>query len=392
MNALGQTEIMNGGGAGLPTDPPSTTTRQESITARRQFGAMIRARNAEAAPLIRQARRLLLAGDLTGFSRLPYIAKQLYQDGDLSRTFNFSMYHQATTKEHAYDAAFDEVKVIPWDRAELTELLERFVPGKRRYCIPDKVGKILAAQKTFLANPIRRGNMSHAWFRLPAVIMNECREQASLKDVVKIVAIGATIATGAVLLGNALAGATVTNAAAAGGASAGSAGAIGGAIAVPAIAPTVTYSIGGAVVAAPSISVVSGVSLAGALGTAEKVINAKRTIDAVKNGEMPPPPISLGDGSFTDFAAKTGEAILQDQLQRKLTEAEKKMMEAEIERQRRYLAQFEPAHAPVVNSRLAPELTAAQKDRADQAIDQKEGAQGILLALAIPAALFLIGG
>ncbi len=203
-----------------------------------------------------------------------------------------------------------------------------------------------------------------------------------------MVAIGATIATGAVILGNALAGATVTNAAAAGGAAAGPTA---GAIAVPAITPTITYTVGGQTLVSGA-GVIGKTALASALGTAENVVNAKRTIDAVKNGELPPPPISLGDGSLTDFASITGEAILQDRLQRQLTEAEKKMMEAEIERQRRYLAQFEPTHAPVVNSALPVELTAAQKDRADQVLEGKESAQGILLALAIPAALFLIGG
>lgn len=356
---------MNGGDE-IPTMPVATSFQPAIVPTQAEPAATI-------ATQIRQARRFLLAGNYAGFSQIPHIARQLYQDGDISRSFNFSAYHHETVKEHATDAALDEVKAVPWERDELLRLFDHFMPGKTKACIGVMLHFLLAQSILIQRIPAS----------LPPVDVHKCFEDSRLKFI-KGVAVVATVATGIHFLGKEVIGAAAADAGAAGATAA-------GAIAVPTIAPTITYTVAGEALVSGA-PLIGKTALASALGTAEKVINTKRTIDAVVNGELPPPPISLGDGSLTDFASKTGEKILQDQLQRQLTEAEEKMMLAEIERQRQYLAQFEPAHAPVVNSGLPSQLTAAQKDRADQVLEQKEGAQGILLALAIPAALFLIGG
>ena len=376
MNALAQVRV--NGGAEIPTMPVATSFQPAVVPIQEEPIAKIAAGgDTDIATQIRHARQFLLAGKYADFAQLPYIATQLFQNGDLSRSFNFSAYHYETIKEHATDAALDEVKAVPWERDELLRLFDHFMPGKTKHCIGLMIHFLLAQAVIIQRYP----------GKLPPVDVHKCFEDSRLKFI-KGVAVVAAVATGVHFLGKGVTGAATAEAGAAGATAAGSAA---GAIAVPTITPTITYTVAGEALVSGA-PLIGKTALASAIGTAEKVINTKRTIEAVVNGELPPPPISLGDGSLTDFASITGEKILQDQLQRKLTEAEEKMLLAEIERQRQYLAQFEPAHAPVVNSGLPAELTAAQKDRADQVLEQTEGAQGMLLALAIPAALFLIGG
>lgn len=390
MNALAQVRV-NGaerfvnGGDEIPTMPVAVSPDPAYIGIPRMPEEFARADPslktevplyADVATQIRQARRLLLAGNYAAFSQIPHIAKQLYQNGEISRSFNFSAYHYETRKEHAADAALDEVKAVAWERDELLRLFDHFMPGKTKACIGLMIHFLLAQAVIIQRYP----------GKLPPVDVHKCFEDSRLKFI-KGVAVVATIATGIHLLGKGVTSVATAEAGAAGATAAGSAGAI----AVPTITPTITYTVAGEALVSGA-PLIGKTALASAIGTAEKVINTKRTVEAVVNGQLPPPPISLGDGSLTDFASITAEKILQDQLQRKLTEAEEKMMLAEIERQRQYLAQFEPTHAPVVNSGLPAELTAAQKDRADQVLEEKKGVQGMLLALAIPAALFLIGG
>jgi hypothetical protein len=123
---------------------------------------------------------------------------------------------------------------------------------------------------------------------------------------------------------------------------------------------------------------------------AEKIINGTRTVKALADGELPPPPISLGDGSLTDYATVVGEKLAEREMRRKLTRAEAAALADMIESERQYLARAEPTHLPVVNSGLDPALTAAQRTRADGAVS--EGNLVKLLAVGVPALLLFAQG
>lgn len=123
---------------------------------------------------------------------------------------------------------------------------------------------------------------------------------------------------------------------------------------------------------------------------ATNIINGTRTIKALADGELPPPPISLGDGSLTDYATLVGNQLAERELGRKLKAAEAEMMRQMIDDERRYLAGAEQPHQPVVNSGLNPALTAAQRTRADAAVS--EGGLIKMLAIGVPVGILLMRG
>lgn len=55
-------------------------------------------------------------------------------------------------------------------------------------------------------------------------------------------------------------------------------------------------------------------------------INKARTIEAVANGDVPPPPIDIGSGSMTDWAS----AIADQYVQQQMTDAEKELVAQQI--------------------------------------------------------------
>jgi len=132
---------------------------------------------------------------------------------------------------------------------------------------------------------------------------------------------------------------------------------------------------------------IAGVA-AKAMPMAVKALNSKAMVDAVAAGEMPPPPISLGDGSLTDYAQVVGQQILEREQGRAASAAELEQLRYMIEQERRRLAAVEQPHLPVVNTGLDPALTAAQKERADQAVGETSIWKS--LAIAVPAGLFLM--
>ncbi len=129
-------------------------------------------------------------------------------------------------------------------------------------------------------------------------------------------------------------------------------------------------------------------SAAKAAPLAETVINGKAVTDAVKSGQMPPPPISLGDGALTDYAEVVGQRMLERDLGRAATAQEMQQLAYMIEQQRQLMAAQERPHAPVVNTGLDPALTHAQKGRADAANSTNTILK--LLAVAVPVGLVLM--
>lgn len=234
-----------------------------------------------------------------------------------------------------------------------------------------------------------------------------------IREKLKPIAIAAVVVTGGILLGKALvAKAAASKAASAAAASkvgivgagtkAGAAAAIttkatAGALATKAgtLAALKTGAGTAAAVAAAAGGAATGATTAGGIvglaaksaPIAENIINGSRTIKALADGSLPPPPISLGDGSLTNYATVVGEQLAERELRQKLSEAEAAMLADMIESERRYLARGEAAHRPVVNSGLDPTLTAAQRTRADGALS--EGNLVKILALGVPALLLL---
>lgn len=171
--------------------------------------------------------------------------------------------------------------------------------------------------------------------------------------------------------------------------------------------PLKKIAIGAAVVTAgiflgPAILSGVGTAAKGAIGVggkllgvaakaapfAEKIVNSKAMVDAIKAGEMPGPPISLGDGSLTDYAQVVGQQMLERDLARAATAGELAQLNAMIDQQRQLMAQQERPHFPVVNSGLDPALTAAQKERADQAVGENNLMKA--LAIALPVGLVFL--
>ena len=300
------------------------------------------------------------------------------------------------------------VKAKPFTRADLKKILALYKHedgGPRKDKRGDqKLNMYLAQQKKQLAptsGAVQRGVRYH----LPAFLATNTKEPRKIKDqIVKAVVI-AGAATGIALLGNAIiAKVAAGGAKAAAAGAAGNAGATGavtttGATSAAATATGVGASTGGAAALTGSVGKAAG--LAGAIGAkakaaapiAEKVINGTRTVRAVLNGEMPPPPISLGDGSFTDYATLVGEQLIEREFQRKLEKQEADLLAAYTEQYRQQLARYEPAHAPVVNSGLHPQLTDAQRQRANEAL--AAGGDDWLkigIAVGLPIVAMALGG
>ena len=187
----------------------------------------------------------------------------------------------------------------------------------------------------------------------------------------KIAIVGAAV-TGGVLLGKFVIGKVGAALAGKGGAAASAAAAKGAAgAAVGAV------KAGGLVAAA-----------AKAVPIATGVINSVRTIKAIKDGELPPPPISIGDGNFSDYASLVARELAQREMGKRITQSEQDLLDQYVEQERRRLAAAEVPHLPVVNTGLHPALTAAQRTRADVAISDSTLFK--FAAIGIPAALLLV--
>ncbi len=158
---------------------------------------------------------------------------------------------------------------------------------------------------------------------------------------------------------------------------------------------------------ASTAGVVTTAAEAGSLfKTAQSVVgwvNKARTVDAIIKGELPPPPISISGGSFTEWAydlakeeviaeAKQRAMELgQEYMQKDLSKAEEARIRAEIETMQRELAALLPPGTPIMPS---PELAAdvRQKIAAMQEIERQRQQQNIvLMALAAGGAFLAFG-
>ncbi len=257
----------------------------------------------------------------------------------------------------------------------------------------DKMRRFLGQQNKQWESAVRRTAM----YKIPAMQIAPSRERRKISESLLKVGTMAVAVVGVAFLGNAIvaklgAGAAEGAAAAAGtsGASAGAAIVAGEAaavgIAVPVLTPTITATIAGQSVVAGSViakaGVVGAASLLGlAAETAPKIIdtiNTTRTITAIAKGELPPPPIRVMDGSFTDWAM----LIAQDKLQRKLTEAEEKLLLEQIMSGQNAMALY-GGNSPSTSGSLDPRIVAMQNQ-------EKGKIPGWLMLLPV-AALFMMG-
>jgi len=111
-------------------------------------------------------------------------------------------------------------------------------------------------------------------------------------------------------------------------------------------------------------------------------LNNARTIKAIADGKMPPPPIDINSSSFTDWAMQTGMREWQESQQRKMTRQEEAQLRAEIQAMQRQLGQVTPRFVPQPSPYLSPAVTNMQA--------REEARQGSSLQLdkfILPAAL-----
>ena len=249
------------------------------------------------------------------------------------------------------DASGRVVKV-PYTRAELERYYNNFTLSKGQWpCAPAQIQRYI--------NTAMSG--SHPGY--PIALCAQTSQSRRKKVLKKVAAVGAAV-TGAVLFGPAIIGKV-------GGALKTGAGAIGAA-------------------ARGAAGVAAGVGRVGALAArslpaAVNVLNGVATVNAIRNGQMPPPPISIGDGNFTDYASLVAQQLAQRELGSTMDAAQQAELAYMIELERRRMAAVEPRHLPVVNTGLNPVLTASQRGRADAALSEgnllKYAAVGIPLAL-----------
>jgi len=181
------------------------------------------------------------------------------------------------------------------------------------------------------------------------------------KPVVAAVAIVAAIYLGPIVMAKlgegAAAGAGGTAAAAGTEATIAVTGVVGTTTTATATVAVTTAEVASAVVTASQVGSV--------LATTQQVvgyINQARTVAAIVQGEVPPPPIGISGDTFTEWALdiakeelikeveeRTGE-YLTDRAKKKLIEAEEARLKEEIERMQAELAKLVPPGTPIIPS------------------------------------------
>jgi hypothetical protein len=147
--------------------------------------------------------------------------------------------------------------------------------------------------------------------------MSQCSKSSRSRryDLLRKVAVVAGVVVGAVFLGPAIVGGLKT-----------------GGAAVMAKGGAVVAKVGGV------IGGTTGAISAGAAAIIPKVIdgvNAARTVKAIKDGEVPPPPISLQGDNFTDWAFAIAQNELEAKTQEKISEQEAMILREERQDQQR---------------------------------------------------------
>lgn len=241
--------------------------------------------------------------------------------------------------------------------AEFSDFANRWYMAAPGYVCPPNhdVGLAISmqAQRSAAQQPERDYSVHYAWIIGP---LSQCSPTSSSRrrKALKKVAAIAAVAVGAVFLGPIVVGAIKGGLA--------KIGLLGGALGKK----------GG------------GESSGGIIDTAIKVIpkvletaNAVAAVQAVRNGEVPPPPLNVQGSSFTDYAAAVGENLLQRELQQQQQAVSqqqqdfmREQMRAEIEAiQRGAVAQlpYSPGSVPMypipsLGQPMVSTMTAARDD------------------------------
>lgn len=132
--------------------------------------------------------------------------------------------------------------------------------------------------------------------------------------------------------------------------------------------------------------------------TGVQYYNQVNTVNAIVHGEMPPPPIGITGANFTEWAMDVAKKEMKEELMKTVNEKiademvkkEEAKIRAEIEAMQRELAGILPAGIPIGPS---PNLPQNMRERISQmqAIEKdRERNTLTLLALAVPAAYFLL--
>jgi hypothetical protein len=220
------------------------------------------------------------------------------------------------------DPATGYRKYRQWTREDFKRFGERWWLADHGFiCPPDEIVSLtnLAVSKQAERSAAQTEgpySVHYPWIIGP---LSQCSKSSRSRryDNLRKVAVVAGVVVGAVFLGPSIVGALKT-----------------GGAAVMAKGGAVAAKIGGAISGAGSIA-------AAAKDTIPKVIdgvNAARTIEAIKNGEVPPPPINLEGDNFTDWAFAIAQNELESQTQEKISEQEAMILREEIEDQQRIAA------------------------------------------------------
>lgn len=262
-----------------------------------------------------------------------------------------------------YTAPDGTRKYKPWTREEFARYLGRFELAHSGYTCPqgdinEGVEHILGKQAERQRDINCSALNSHlcVW---PIDPIGQCLPKSSdrRRAAIKKAAVIAAVVVGAVFLGPAIAGALKGAAA--------KIGALG-------IGKAVTSAI-------PKV-----VDLA----------NAKNTIDAVRNGEVPPPPVSLEGDSFKDYAASVAQSLLQreaasqqQELNQRQLELQRQELVNEITRMQQGGSSLLPPGSPMypVPALGQPMVAAMQGSAQSQAMFSNLG----LLAVAIVGGILL---
>lgn len=117
-------------------------------------------------------------------------------------------------------------------------------------------------------------------------------------------------------------------------------------------------------------------------------VNAGRTVKAIKDGEVPPPPIEVTGDAFKEWALKEAAEEFMESEQRKMTREEEALMEREIAAMQAELARMAPPSTPKTpDPRVSP---AVQQIQAAEVQKNKTEASTLKTALLIAAPLALL--
>lgn len=306
----------------------------------------------------------------------------------------------------------------PWSRGEVSKYFDRWMLAKDGYvCGGDEVLRL--ANQTMseqsrrqAAQPEGAYTPHYVWHIGP---LSQCAPTSSSrrrKAIKKAAAIGAVVA-GGIFLGKFIA----AKVAAAGGASTAGAAAAGAGTAAEAGAATAAAAAGGgaASTAATAAGAAAALSKGAKAADATKIaretttimeraqeitpkvvdaVNQARTIKAVADGEVPPPPISLEGDSFKDWALSIATQQMEKDYKEKMSAIEQQELEREISRlayqANQNVAQSPQPYYPHSSPSLDPNIQAIQELQAAKANNNEK--MMIYGGMALLALVALRGG